>query len=149
MIDLLKSVKGIYAGSKAAMTAISDTLRLELAPFDIKVVTVNTGAVSTNTLSTGLNFKLPPTSRYKTIEKEIAARAVGEDKTPRMEPMAYAEKVVGDVLGGANWQIWRGGYASIVRFTSSWFPASISVSETLSCRLGSLLIDIATRIRCR
>ncbi|KAI4175899.1 MAG: hypothetical protein LQ346_007998, partial [Caloplaca aetnensis] len=117
---------GIYTGSKAAMTAISDTLRLELAPFGVNVVTVNTGAVSTNTLSTGLDFELPPSSRYKSIEKEIAGRAVGKDGTPRQEPSIYAEKVVEDVLRGANWQIWRGGYASIVQFTSAWFPASLS-----------------------
>ncbi|KAK0513840.1 hypothetical protein JMJ35_003562 [Cladonia borealis] len=101
---------GVYTGSKAAVTAITDTLRLELAPFGVKVVTVVTGAVNTNTLSNG----------------EIAARARGEDGTPPMEPSVYAEKVVADILQGANWQIWRGGYASIVRFTSNWFPASIS-----------------------
>ena len=120
--------KGVYTGSKAAVTAITDTLRLELAPFGVKVVTVVTGAVNTNALSTGVNFELPPNSIYKSIEREIAARARGEDGTPRMEPSVYAEKVVADILQGANWQIWRGGYASIVRFTSNWFPASISVS---------------------
>ena len=112
------------------MTAITDTLRLELAPFGVKVVTVVTGAVSTNTLSNGVNFELPANSIYKSIEKEIAARARGEDGTPRMEPSLYAEKVVADIEKGANWQIWRGGYASIVRFTSNWFPASVSVSLT-------------------
>ena len=110
------------------MTAITDTLRLELAPFGVKVVTVITGAVSTNTLSNGVDFELPANSIYKSIEKEIAARARGEDGTPRMEPSVYAEKVVADILQGANWQIWRGGYASIVRFTSHWFPTAISVS---------------------
>lgn len=127
---LANNTQGVYTGSKAAMTAISDTLRLELAPFDVRVVTVNTGAVSTNGLATGKAFKLPPTSRYKSIEETIAARARGEDGTPRMEPNTYAEKVVTDVLGGANWQIWRGGYASIVKVTSAWLPASISVSYT-------------------
>ncbi|KAL8881771.1 MAG: hypothetical protein Q9198_001093 [Flavoplaca austrocitrina] len=117
---------GIYAGSKAAVTAISDTLRLELAPFGVKVVTAVTGAVSTNILSSGSAFKLPATSRYKSIEKEISDRAAGKDGTPRMEPSIYAEKVVQDVLRGANWQVWRGGYASIVYFTSSWFPSSLS-----------------------
>ncbi|KAI4285067.1 MAG: hypothetical protein L6R38_000963 [Xanthoria sp. 2 TBL-2021] len=117
---------GIYTGSKAAVTAISDTLRLELAHFDVKVVKVVTGAVGTNGLSTGLNFKLPPTSRYKRIEKAISDRAVGKDGTPRMEPSVYAQKVVEEVLGGANWQIGKGGYASIAYFASSWFPASLS-----------------------
>lgn len=120
--------KGIYTGSKVAVTAISDTLRLELAPFGVKVVTVVTGAVRTNILSIGVNFVIPANSMFKSIEKEIAARAWGEDGTPRMETAVYAEKVVADSLGGANRQIWRGSHASIVRFTSNLFPASISVS---------------------
>ena len=129
------------------MTAISDTLRLELAPFNVKVVTIHTGAVKTNILSTGVDFKLPPTSKYKSIEKEIAARARGEDGTPRMEPSVYANKVVGDVLGGANGQIWRGGFASIVRFTSTWFPAFISVSKTQQYYIEPALTNITIRIR--
>ena len=128
-MNLLLTLLGIYAGSKAAVTAITDTLRLGVAPFGVEVVTVNTGAVSTKTLLTGKNFKLPPSSIYTSIEKVIAGRAIGEDGTPRMEPSVYAEKVVSDVLGGANSQIWRGGYASIVRFTSNWFPRYISVSQ--------------------
>ena len=43
---LLICQPAIHTGSKAAVTAISDTLRLELAPFDVKVVTAVTGAVS-------------------------------------------------------------------------------------------------------
>ncbi|KAM0794860.1 putative hydroxybutyrate dehydrogenase [Usnea florida] len=117
---------GVYAGSKAAMTAITEALRLELAPFDVTVLTVNTGAVSTNGLKTGVDFKLPSESIYKSIEKEIAGRARGEDGTPRMEPAVYAEKVVNDILGGAKGQVWRGGYASIVRFVLSKMPASLS-----------------------
>ena len=137
------NVSGIYTGSKAALTAISDTLRMELAPFNVKVVTVVTGAISTNTLAGGATFKLPPTSRYLSIEKEIVARARGEDGTPRMEPSVYAEKVVNDVLGGANWQIWRGGYASVVRFTSTLFPWSIAVS-LISSLIGGVGIELMT-----
>lgn len=99
-----------------------------MSPFSVKVITVHTGAVNTNTLSSGQNLKLPETSRYKSIEKEIVARARGEDGTPRMEAEEYAERVVGDVLGGKTWQIWRGGYASVVRFTAGWFPGWVSVS---------------------
>lgn len=111
------------------MTAITETLRLELAPFGVTVVTVNTGAVRTNILASGPDFKLPATSRYKSIEKEIASLARGEDGTPRMEPSVYAEKVVGDIMGGASGQIWRGGHASIVRFALSKLPVMVSVSR--------------------
>lgn len=117
---------GVSAGSKAAMTAITEALRLELAPFGITVVTVNTGAVRTNNFANGVNFELPSTSLYKSIEKQIAARARGEDGTPRMEPSVYAEKVVDDILGGASGQIWRGGYASLVRFVLSKLPVWVS-----------------------
>ena len=110
------------------MTAITEALRLELAPFDVTVLTVNTGAVNTNTLKTGVDTKLPSESIYKGIEKKIAERARGEDGTPRMEPAVYAEKVVNDILGGAKGQVWRGGYASIVRFVLSKMPSSLSVS---------------------
>ena len=109
------------------MTAITEALHLELAPLGVTVVTVNTGAVSTNTLATGADFKLPPTSMFKSTEKEVAGRARGD--TPRMEASMYAEKVVSDVLRGASGQIWRGGYASIVRFVLSKLPTSISVSQ--------------------
>lgn len=111
------------------MTAITETLRLELAPFGVTVVAVNTGGVKTNGLVNGLDFKLPPTSRYKSIEKEIAGRARGEDGLTRMEPSVYAEKVVGDILGSASGHIWRGGSATIVRFVISRLPAWIAVSK--------------------
>ena len=110
------------------MTQISDTLRMELAPFSVKVVTVMTGAVGSRTLATEKQFKVPSTSRYRSIEKEIAERARGEDGVPRMEPSAFAEKVVNDVLRGANWQIWHGGWANLVRYMNSWMPG-IAVSN--------------------
>ena len=124
---LAKCRTGIYSGSKSAISMVTDTFRMEMAPFGVKVVTILTRAIATHTLDTGLNFTLPPTSLYRSIEKTIAGRAVGEDGTPRMQPSVFAEKVVGDILGGANWPMWRGGYASIVKFTSSWFHSFLSV----------------------
>jgi len=38
----------IYGSSKAALIAFSDTLRLELAPYNIQVLTVNPGPIVTN-----------------------------------------------------------------------------------------------------
>ena len=144
---------GIYAGSKAAETAITDAFRLEMAPFGVKVITVHTGGVSTNQFSASKDFKLPETSCYKSIEKEISARARGEDGLPRFKAAEYAERVVGDVLGGSTWQIWRGSYASIVRYTSAWFPASVSVSrdfrDWLHCVCVCLEAYILIRMPCR
>ena len=102
---------------------ISETLRPELAPFGVKVLTIMTGAVKTNTLAEGKNFKLPPSSLYSSIEKVIAARAMGEDGVPRTDASAYAEQVVSEVLGGADGRIWKGSFASVNRFLSSWVPS--------------------------
>ena len=115
------------------MTQISDTLRMELAPFSGKVVTVMTGAIASETLAPEKQFKMPPTSRYRSIEKEIAGRARGDDGVPRMQTSVFAEKVVNDVLWGANWQIWHGGWASLVRYMNSWMPG-IAVSDFLCPR---------------
>ena len=101
---------------------------LGVSAFGVKVVTVVTEAVSTNALSRGVNFELPANSIYMSIEEEIAARARGEDGTRCMEPSVYAEQVVADSPRGANGQIGRGSYASIVRFKSYLFEPSILVS---------------------
>lgn len=63
-----------YNGSKAALAQWSETLRLELEPLDIKVVTVVTGQV-------GSNLPHPPKLRddsvYKPVEAALAERAKG------------------------------------------------------------------------
>ena len=128
------------------MTATTEALRLELAPFGVTVLTVNTGAVRTNGLANGVNFKLPLTSRYKSIEKEIAARARGEDGTPRMEPSVYAAKVVGDVLRGCRGQVWRGSYASVVRWVLSRLPSSMAVSRAQRSYNGGPSTNTVARI---
>jgi len=60
-----------YNGSKAALAQYSETLRLELEPLKIKVVTAVTGQV-------GSNLPTPPhlteTSIYKPLEPALAAR---------------------------------------------------------------------------
>lgn len=75
-----------YSASKSAVHALSDTLRLELAGFNIKVVVVAPGAIkssfATNTTKTypttddpnDLGY-LPPESLYKHVEDLVKFRA--------------------------------------------------------------------------
>ena len=109
------------------MHMISETLQLELAPLGVKVVTVVTGAIDTLLLPNAPPFSLPPSSQYKSIEKEIAARTRGEDGTPRTNAAAFAEKVVGDVLGKNGGTVWRGSMASVI-WWAGWFPSTWLVS---------------------
>ena len=152
-LRLLNNILGIYLGSKAAMTATTEALRLELAPFGVTVLTVNTGAIRTNGVADAVNFKLPPLSRYKSIEKQVAAAARGEHGPPQMEASVYAVQVVDDVLRGCRGQIWRGGYAWVVRWVLSRLPSSVAVSRAQSSRdevsllMLSLGLDLRTEKR--
>ena len=51
------------------MTAVTEALRLEMAPFGAILVTVNNVAISTNILADGIDSKLPATSWYKGNER--------------------------------------------------------------------------------
>ncbi|KAL9473386.1 hypothetical protein ACSS6W_007766 [Trichoderma asperelloides] len=48
-----------YNASKAALHHYSNTLRLEMSPFNVKVITVISGEVGTNILKNDVNRKLP------------------------------------------------------------------------------------------
>ena len=112
------------------MTSASDSLRLEMAPFGVKVVTVMTGTVDSRFFDNSPEYKLPSTSRYMPMEKTIARTAQGEDLGSKMETAVFADTVVADLLGGANGKIWRGKTSSLVRILWSFFPTFYLVSHS-------------------
>ncbi|KAE8137387.1 hypothetical protein BDV38DRAFT_292841 [Aspergillus pseudotamarii] len=111
-----------YNASKAAVDAYSHTLRLELAPFGVKVVTVTAGTVQTNIFRPVEEVPLPPNSMYKAASKEMAAVANGKFVQGSMDPAEFAKRVVDDVLGGATGVIWRGTMATIARIMYTILP---------------------------
>lgn len=72
---------GAYCSTKAAVTALSDSLRMELAPFGINVVTVQPGGIKSNlsgNANKGLDrFRKTP---YGPIQEFIVARANASQK---------------------------------------------------------------------
>lgn len=65
-----------YSASKAAVHALSDVLRLELAGFGIKVVVVAPGAIKSSIAETGgSNIKLSDDSFYKDVQDLVQYRA--------------------------------------------------------------------------
>ncbi|KAL1988519.1 hypothetical protein VTN96DRAFT_8914 [Rasamsonia emersonii] len=121
----------VYNASKAALHSFSDTLRVELAPFGVKVTTVITGGVQSRIAR--VKRVLPPTSLYRPIEAEYNRR-VSHSQEGAMPHDAYARSVVTQVLyGSAPWRwlwpwaqgskkwIWEGNRSWIIRFvTGGW-----------------------------
>ncbi|PQE19323.1 short-chain dehydrogenase protein [Rutstroemia sp. NJR-2017a BVV2] len=67
-------------------------MRLELAPFQVKVLAVVSGVVDTNIMSHGDNWKLPPGSLYSKVSEAIEARATGADVKASQKSMYWLRK---------------------------------------------------------
>ena len=126
--------QGIYNASKAAAASLTETLRLELQPFGVKVVDLKTGAVRSEFYAnmranvkdkTGAPLALPNGSMYEVARKEIEEILRGDAMGSRMvDPNRCAEQVVGDLTRGSpSATVWRGGSADVVWFGAKFFPA--------------------------
>ena len=71
---------------------------------------------------------MPESSRYKAVEAQIAKSNQGK-VGPKWENVEdFARRFVGDILGGASGQVWRGTGAQMSRAIGYHAPMSIFVS---------------------
>ena len=109
-----------YNASKAAMAVFSDSQRLELEPFGIKVVDLKTGIVQSNFLrnqkaTTQTTF--PKDSIYQPVQ-EVVEKAMFTDGAdePGMTAQNWAKQVVRELMKKKPPPcIWKGTYAGFVR----------------------------------
>lgn len=106
----------VYNASKAALHSYSDSLRVELAPFGVNVITVVTGGVKSNISRT--ERTLPEGSPYAPLEEHYVRRQKHSQEVGK-EANEYAREVVGKILAGDGWiwkrrTIWAGGAATLV-----------------------------------
>jgi 1-acylglycerone phosphate reductase len=111
-----------YNATKAAIAAYSDTLRLELAPLGIKVVTLFMGVVSTGISS-------PSTIQFNTGSLYVAAEAGVKQRSKDhqvfgMKADRFAKEVVQSLLSNKNYlnrgeYMWKGTNSVLVWFLNA------------------------------
>jgi 1-acylglycerone phosphate reductase len=112
-----------YNATKAAVVAYSDTLRLEVRPLGLKVVTLHMGEVSTPLMATD-NINFGTESIYLDAESAVKQRTTNHlDKT--MLPEKFARQVVGDIINGKQSFLWRGTNAFLVWLLNALGPRTV------------------------
>ncbi|KAH8199969.1 hypothetical protein TruAng_005850 [Truncatella angustata] len=120
--ELVFAWGGVYNSSKAATTLLSETLRLEMAPLGVRVVTVILGAVETagNDPANRKELELPPNSYYEKIAAVINYHKKGLAYTDKENVDVAAKNIINDVLSGGSIFI-RRGVASTVSWLGNTF----------------------------
>ncbi|WVQ76450.1 hypothetical protein IAR50_006117 [Cryptococcus sp. DSM 104548] len=123
MAKLAVPWKGAYCSSKAALECLSDTLRMEMAGLNVKVMNLHVGSVKTDMFDNGKLFPtLSPTpSGFYPAWPEIRDR-INEDSKAQ-EPLTSSPKKVGEHVASKIDQINPPGFVRTAN--------------------GSLLVDIA------
>jgi short-subunit dehydrogenase len=122
---LVTPFSGAYCSTKAAVHALSDALRMELAPFGIRVITVQPGGIRSQfgaTASQGVAQRSTPASLYAPVADAIAARANAsqQDATPAED---FARQMVAAVLEENPAPVVRIGHGSfLMPFLKRWLP---------------------------
>ncbi|PRB84319.1 SDR family oxidoreductase [Pseudomonas sp. MYb185] len=128
---------GVYCASKAALHALSDALRLELAPFEIGVLTVQPGAIASdfgNNASAAIT--MGEASWFKPWEKAVQARARASQKASSTSARDFAVELMGYIKNPLRPEtaLIGAGARSMVRL-KRWLPASV-LDSRLRKRFG-------------
>lgn len=126
--DFVTPYAGIYCASKAAVHAINTALRLELAPFGVKVVLVQPGAIASEfgaTASQQAEQNLSEHSIWWPLREGIRrrARASQNKPTPTQE---FARQVIRQLLQPKTPRLICAGYGSFaLPLLARWLPVPL------------------------
>ena len=87
----------IYRASKAAVSAITDSLRIEVAPFGIRVVEILPGPIDTDLLRSSVQYRPPDAIDYPPY-RLMAERTVGTPETAIATPPEDAAVAIADAV---------------------------------------------------
>ncbi|KAI8626420.1 putative short-chain dehydrogenases/reductase [Xylariaceae sp. FL1651] len=122
--ELIFAWGGVYNSSRAATTSLSETLRLEMAPLGVRVVTVILGAVETsgNDPTNKEDIVLPADSYYQKIIAIINRHKKGLVYTKKQNVDVAAKNIVNDVLNSSSIFIRRGEASTLSWFCNTFLP---------------------------
>ena len=127
----------VYCASKAALHRYTDTLRLELKPFKVRVVNVVTGGVKSQIARTFRTLRSD--SIYLPVEKDFERRLT-HSQSLGMETDKYAKSVVSQLTGWRQKQtIWEGQLYPSFRFRKE-------TSLIIYCRLQVMACVVGHRL---
>ncbi len=135
---LVTPFAGAYCASKASLHAISEALRVELSPFNIQVVLVQTGAIESNighAATDRLTQTLTANSHYQAIMHKIRERAVSSQKNATATE-DYARQLVAQ-LSRKNIAAWivLGHHSRWFTVLRRWLPQKLR-DQILSTKFG-------------
>lgn len=116
--DLYASV---YSATKGALNSYSRSLRLELRPFNVRVMVAVTGTVKSQIATKIAQQQLPADSLYQPVSDLYVKRHQFSQETIPMDTDVYAGKIVAQAVRGEGWMggwlgrspdwYWTGGIA--------------------------------------
>ena len=121
--------QGAYGASKAAIVNLGETMRLELDPLGVRVITVVTGIIETKLHENEKLTELPSTSYYAPLGQWLKERKAGTNRPAGMEVEEYAKLMVNKVESGKNGKIFVGPLTPLFVYMKWWMPTWIWVSR--------------------
>ncbi|KAF8205543.1 NAD-P-binding protein [Mycena galopus ATCC 62051] len=110
-----------YNASKAALRSFGNTLRIELAPFNVRVLDLMAGRVQTNVIKP---YSIPEQSLYKSLEPAYQAIIQSKDNATPVDE--YARIVVSEVMKSKPRQtLWAGGPSTMIWFAATFLPTTL------------------------
>ncbi|MFD2642130.1 SDR family oxidoreductase [Pseudomonas japonica] len=135
---LVTPFAGAYCASKAAVHALSDALRLELAPFGVRVMEVQPGAIQSSFASNAghrAEQLLTPESPWWPLRENIRARARASQDRPT-PASAFAAGVLRAVRQSPTPGLVRLGNGSrALPLLASWLPSGL-LQKVLKKKFG-------------
>lgn len=129
---------GAYCASKAALHALSDALRMELAPLGIRVVTVQPGGVTSalgDNASAEVDRWLKPDNLYWSLRDDIIGRAKAQ-QDGATDADEFAEEIVLKLTADEAEPIIRAGAKSkLLPALQRWLPTK-QLDGLLSKKFG-------------